>query len=233
MNTSHKQHGTRTRWVCKGSYLGRQVVKGSLLRNGCRLPKRSNGLADLAEAQLTVLVLQDGSVVSRKPHECANGGLRQPGVFLSTRLFSKLALIVVVVAVAAAVGGVGVAAVAAAPGHARRASMLYDALRVQVRKQAVVAGALRGKGAPQSGDLLADIFGSGGGPVDASLDRVSVFCVEEHEWRETPRRGFHCVSCKVARRVLRVEGVSRASLMLSGVATQPRTHFREQKHTRK
>lgn len=171
-----------------GSYLGRQVVKRALLCSGCRLPERSDGLADLTEAQLAVLVLEDGSVVSRKPHERANGGLRQPGVFLSARLLSKLTLVVVVIATAAVSGVVGgVAAVAAAPGHARCPPMLCEALGVQVRKQAVVAGALGGKGAPQSGDLLADIFGFGGGPVDASLDRVSVLRVEEHEWREPPR----------------------------------------------
>lgn len=103
------------------SYLCRQVVEGPLLRNGRRFPEHSDGLADLAEAQLAVLVLQDGPVVSRKPHERANGGLRQPGVFLSTRLFSKLTLVRV---------RAGVATVAAAPDHARLPAVLLEALRV-------------------------------------------------------------------------------------------------------
>ena len=126
-----------TRCGTTRSYLGREVVEGPLLRNGGRFPEHSNGLADLAEAQLAVLVLQDGPVVSREPHERANGGLRQAGVFLAARLFSKLTLVRVAAAAAAAaaaVGGgvrVGVATtVAAALDRTRRPAVLREALRV-------------------------------------------------------------------------------------------------------
>lgn len=204
------------------SYLCREVVEGFLLRNGSRFPERPDGLAYLAEAQLAVFVLQDGPVVSREPHERANGGLWQAGVFLAARLFSKLALVRVA---AAAVGGGGVrvgrvTTMASAFNRTCRPAVLCEALRVEVREQAVVPGSLGGKGAPQSGYLLTDIFGSGGGPVDASLDRVSMLRVEEHEWRQPPRRSLHRASCNVAMKTLEVEGLSRASLVFLGVATQ-------------
>ena len=55
--------------------------------------------------------------------------------------------------------------------------------------------------------------------VDASLDRVSMLRVEEHEWRQPSRRGLHRARCKVARKMLGVEGLSPASLVFLGAAT--------------
>lgn len=57
----------------------------SYLRNGSLLPKRSNSLSNLAEAEMWILNPYRGSTVPEEPHEIADGGLWKPRVFLTIR----------------------------------------------------------------------------------------------------------------------------------------------------